>query len=435
MLKLKHFKVNPKRTKLVVPVQFYQMNLARAVEQAMKNDPDMFTDGTDTLPSWSKFAKNPVRAKGLWTRMLEATFLGQGNLPELSVDRQTEGDAFDSEFQVAMMFLPGSMTNSNLQKVVAYTEQTLRGWYVLEISGAGKYNGKKITNANAERITKEVIYKAKQENRSVLILSRGMAQRSYSIGEITSLYLCYDEGDAGATTQKISRALTPDDLNKIGRIYSLSFNPNRDDKFDTTILAAAQNIAKRKGIEIDEALRIVIDTVDLFACTANGRVNIDIDTYLEQLMERNSLSRMVGQQADMAELSDDEIRLLAAGNSNYDRANKAEIAPTGKTGARRKLANKPRSQMNRDELKLLDKARKTLVTIIEHLPHLVSAVGVDSIMECLDYATNNEDYSKYITTEFGLPPASIKALFDRGIINYDLASLQKSVKIKMLKVA
>ena len=432
---LKHFKIDPKRTKLVVPVQFYQMNLARAVKQARKLDPDLFADGTDMLPGWSKFAKNPVRAKGLWTRMLQATFLGQGNFPELSVDRQTEDDAFESEFKVSMMFLPASMTNANLKKVVTYTEQTLRGHIILEISGAGKYNGKKITNANAEKITNEVIYKAMKTNTPVLILSRGMAQRSYSIGEITNLYLCYDEGDAGATTQKISRALTPDNLDKIGRIYSLSFDPNRDDKFDTIMLAAAQNIAKRKGIEIDEALRMVIDTVDLFACTPDGRVNIDIDTYLEQLMERDSLSRMVGQQANMAVLSDEEIRLLAEGNADYARANKAEIAPTGKTGAKRKLTSKPRSQMNREELKLLDKARKTLVTIIEHLPHLVSATATDTIADCLDYAASNDDYNEYITTEFGLPPASIKALFDRGVINYDLASLQKSTKIKMLKAA
>jgi len=432
---LKHFKVDQTRTKLVVPIQFYQMGLAKAVAQAMRNDPKMFEDGTDTLPSWSKFAKNPVRAKGWYTRVLQAMFLGQGNLPGLQVDIQTEADKFDNGLQVSMMFLPGSLRNKDFSKVVAFTQQTLPGFIVLGISGGCDYNGKKITNANAEKITQEVIYTAKKTNTPVLILSAGMAQRSYSIGEITNLYLCYDAGEAGATTQKISRVLTMANANKVGRIYSLSFDPNRDDKFDTMMIAAAQNIAKRKGIEIDDALRnLVIPTIDLFACTDNGRVAIDCDTYLEQLMERNSLSRMVGQQADMSSLSIDELMLLAAGNSSYGRVRNLEIAPHGKTGGQQR-PKQTRKQIDKEGLKLLDKARKTLVTIIEHLPQLVIAVGVDSIADCLEYAASNKDYNEYITTEFGLPPESIKALFDRGVINYDLASLQKSTKIKMLKTA
>jgi hypothetical protein len=89
------------------------------------------------------------------------------------------------------------------------------------------------------------------------------------------------------------------------------FDPNRDDKFDTMMIATAQNYAKRKSVEVDEALRRVINTVDIFACSEDGRVTIDHDTYLQQILERNSLSRMVGKQADMSDLSFDEIALLA----------------------------------------------------------------------------------------------------------------------------
>ena len=48
---LKNFNVDPARTKLVVPVEFYQMNLIRAVQQARKEDPNLFVDGDDRLPS------------------------------------------------------------------------------------------------------------------------------------------------------------------------------------------------------------------------------------------------------------------------------------------------------------------------------------------------------------------------------------------------
>lgn len=426
---LKNFKVDPGRTKLVVPVEFYQMNLISAVAQARKVDPELFVNGNDMLPSWTKFAKDPVRAKGFWTRMLQAVFLGQGNLPELNVELQTR-DLSASGFKVAMMFLPGSMRNDNLKTTVALTKQILKGWEVLEISGVGDYNGKKISNRNAEKITKEVVEKCKEDGTPLLILSRGMAQRSYSIGEITELYLCYDEGDAGATTQKISRALTPSKEGKIGRIFSLSFDPNRDDKFDTMMIAAAENYALRKGVDIDEALRRIINTIDLFACSDNGRVDIDHDTYLQQILDRNSLSRMLGKQADMAELSMSEIALLATGNQNYSSLDKTGAADKGKAGS--KSQDQKRSQLSKEDLELIDKARKTLTTIVEHLPYLAIMTQTDSIRDSLEKCNQIDDYRTYVTEEFGVAPDMILELFERNVLNYDLASLQKSAKVLQL---
>jgi hypothetical protein len=427
---LKHFTVDPKRSQLVVPVEFYQMNLIRAVEQARKLDPELFVDGDDYLPSWSKFAKDPIRAKGFWTRMLQAVFLGQNSLPEISVAEQV-AVADDTEgFQVAMMFLPGSMKNEHLKTTVKITQQVLSNWEILEISGVGEHNGKKISNKNAEKITKEVIEKCRITGKPLLILSRGMAQRSYSIGEITSLYLCYDEGDAGATTQKISRALTPSQVGKIGRIFSLSFDPNRDDKFDTMMIAAAQNYAKRKGVDVDEALRRVISTIDIFACGKDGSVRIEIDHYLQQILDRNSLSRMVGKQADINELSIDEIRLLALGNANYSKLAKIEAAAKGKAGVN-KAKGKP-AVLSKEDFKMIDKARKVLATIVEHLPYLAIMTQSSSIRDSLVRCTEVSDYAEYVEQEFSVSPSTILEFFDRGVLNYDLASLQKSAKVAQL---
>lgn len=427
---LKHFKVDPSRTNLVVPVEFYQMNLIRAVAQARKEDPNLFVNGDDFLPSWSKFGKDPIKAKGFWTRMLQAVFLGQNNLPELDVDYQTRAV---SSFQVSMMFLPGSLTikGGKLKTVVEMTKQTLKGWEVLEISGGGTWNGKKITNRNAERVTEEAIEVCKENNTPLLILSRGMAQRSYSIGEIHNLYLCYDEGEAGATTQKISRALTPSKEGKIGRIFSLSFDPNRDDKFDTMMIAAAQNYAKRKGVDVDEALRRVISTIDIFACSEDGRVDIDPDTYLQQILDRNSLGRMVGKQADMSGLTYDELMMLAEGKEAYDRMQKTDAADKGKSGDNSGNANNKKAMTN-EQLKMLDKARKALTTIVEHLPYLSFVTKTDTVLESLKVCDSVDDYRSYVSQEFGVEPKMIIDLFDRGVLNYDLASLQK--KAKSLKI-
>ena len=427
---LKHFKADSTRSQKVVDVEFYQMNLIRAVEQARRQDPELFADGNDQLPSWGKFAKDPLKAKGFWTRMLQAVFLGQNNLPEMDVERQV-GQVEDS-FRVVMMFLPGSMKNEHLKTTVRLTEQTLKGWRVLEISGVGEYYGKKITNKNAEKITKSVIDECRENNTPLLILSRGMAQRSYSIGEITSVFLCYDEGDAGATTQKISRALTPSEAGKIGRIFSLSFDPNRDDKFDTMMIAAAQNYARRKGIEVDEALRCVVNTVDIFACSEDGRIDIDHDTYLQQILDRNSLSKMVGKQADIDKLSFEEVCLVAEGNAGYSRLEKIAAADKGKTHADKKKQTK-RSQMDRETIKLYDKARKVLSTIVEHLPYLAFMTNTDTVRASLERCNEVEDYREYVTQEFGVSPELILEFFERGVLNYDLASLQKTAKVAELQ--
>jgi hypothetical protein len=362
--------------------------------------------------------------------MLQAVFLGQNNLPEIDVERQI-GQVEDS-FRVVMMFLPGSMKNEHLKTTVRLTEQTLKGWRVLEISGVGEYYGKKITNKNAEKITKSVIDECRENGTPLLILSRGMAQRSYSIGEITSLFLCYDEGDAGATTQKISRALTPSEAGKVGRIFSLSFDPNRDDKFDTMMIAAAQNYARRKGIEVDEALRRVVNTVDIFACSEDGRIDIDHDTYLQQILDRNSLSKMVGKQANIDKLSFEEVCLVAEGNAGYSRLEKIAAADKGKTHLDKKKQAK-RAQMDREDLKLYDKARKVLATIVEHLPYLAFMTNTDTVRASLERCNEVEDYREYVTQEFGVSPRMILEFFERGVLNYDLASLQKTAKVAELQ--
>ena len=202
---LKYFSVDKTRHNLVVDVEFYQMNLVGAVEWARQVEPDAFIENGIYLPSWSKFAAAPVKAKGFWCHTLQAIFEGKHSLDELNVDLQTGAMA---SRKVAMRFLPGSMRNEALIEAAGYAKQALSGFSVMPICGDSN-----ITNATAEKDVLEFIEKAESEDKSVLLLSCGMAQRSFSIPEITELYIAYDEGSNAATIQKMSRALTP---NKVG---------------------------------------------------------------------------------------------------------------------------------------------------------------------------------------------------------------------------
>jgi hypothetical protein len=429
---LRHFEVNSSRHVLIPDVAFYQLGLIRLIEQAGKFDPELFVEGDDRMPSWTKFAKNPLRAKGFWIRMLQAVFDGQHSLDELNIDFQVKKAL--GKNRVAMMFLSGSMKNECLAQAAELARQALPSWEIFVISGDERVGAKKMTNEMAEAATKRVVDMCQEAGKPLLILSRGMAQRSYSVGEISELYLCFDGGDVGATTQKISRALTAKDEGKIGRIFSLSFDPNRDDKFDCALIAAAQNYKKANGVEITEALRQVISTLDIFACTENGSVRIDLDTYLAQVLERNSLSRMVGQQADLSKLSFEDIKLLADGETGYDTMNKTEKAEKGKAHQPSNI-KKPKDQKPTDEREsaaMLNRARGTLVAIVEYMPYLMIGTACSTIRETL-LACRDQERRQYVLDSFNVSPEKILELFDRGILNYDLTSLQKAATVQVLQ--
>ena len=417
---LKHFSVDTSRHQLVVDVEFYQMNLASVVDIARTAEPDAFLQDGVFLPSWSKFAANPVKAKGFFINMLQAVFEGKGGDDSLNVDYQTERRAREG-MKVAMMFLPGSTTNANLQEIKPIAEQALQGFRIVLVSGA-----EDISNATAEKAVKEEIERAEKTGQHVLILSAGMAQRSFSIPEITELYLAYDSGDNGATIQKMSRTLTPNKAGKIGRVVSLSFEPNRDDKFDAMMLETAQNYMKNHAIkDLKQALRDVLRTIDIFRCQADGAVKIEIDEYLEQALARNSIDRVIGKIAPVNELTADEIHALASGNVDVFRTARKEAAAHGKT--RLNIAKK-KSGANKTDAseKELEQARKMIVTISQNIDIIRYYGGstIDEAFAIMD--AEGAGIQNDVTKQFGVPYAMIKELVLTNFINRDLLDLKFS---------
>lgn len=415
---LKFFKVDSFRHTLVVDVEFYQADLSSVVESARSNDPDLFVENGIFLPSWSKTAANPVRAKGFLTQMLRAMFYGEGDSPELNMDEQFNIRPGKAGQRVAMMFVPGSTTNDNLADIASIASQSLSGYNVVPIYG------EEMTNRTAEVDVKEEIEKAAKINQHVLLISAGMAQRSFSVGEITELYLAYDAGDNGATIQKISRALTPHQAGKIGRIVSLSFDPNRDDKFDSLIIATAVNYKKNQNLKsAKDALRDVLKTVNIFKCAEGAALRVQPDVYLEEAIERNSVSRVVGKIANIGLMSVDEIRALLENKLNAYRAAKQEVTQKGKT----KIGTKKYSQ-NESNKKITDnmiaKAREKIIAIAENMDIIVFGTNAKTLDEAFDIVSKDANMCRTVGEEFGIEFELIKDLFDRKIINSDIVELQ-----------
>jgi hypothetical protein len=418
---LQHFKVDPTRHQLVADVEFYQMNLTSVVDLARNADPEVFVEDGVFLPSWSKFAANPVKAKGFFVNKLQAVFLGKFGDDSLNVDLQTGRKAKEG-IKVAMMFLPGSTTKVNLLEVVPIAQQALPAYRVVLVSGAAD-----VTGSTAETVVKEEIEKAKKLNQNVLILSAGMAARSFSIPEISELYLAYDSGDSGATIQKMSRTLTPGKIGKVGRVISLSFDPNRDDKFDSMLIETAQNYKKTHKIkDLKQALRDVLRTVDVFKCQQDGSVKIEVDDYLEEALSRNSIDRVIGKIAPINDIDPLMVRALATGNIDVYRQAKKTVAAKGKTKLSTGIKAGSKTSGISATQKELARAREMIVTISQNID-IIKFYGGNSIEEA--FAIMDQDgieVQQDVTEQFGVDYALIKELVLSNFINRDLLDLKFS---------
>lgn len=418
---LKNFKINTNRDLLVPDFACYQMNLQGPVQAAI--DAGQVSDDFKELPSWSKFAAHPMKSRGFLTRILDALFKGQGGFDELNVNLQTENWA---GVRVAMMFV--SANNAQMDMIDTIANETLDAWRVITLTGSRKYNGKKITNKNCQKIVAEIVEQAQKDNKSVLIISNNLGQRSFSIPEITELYLAYDAGEMGATLQKMSRTLTPGDIDKIGRIFSLSFDPNRDDKFDAMVIETAVNIKRRKNMRsLAEALRTVLSTVDIFNCTKDGSVALDKDMYLEAALARKAVSRVLGKTINLSQCSVDIITAIAQGNADYLRNEKQKATTKGTTRSGKQERDKNSNTVDKTSEKLIAKAREVVVNILENLDIIIDGTGCNQLEDAMSAISDDKEYQECIEEEFGVSYEVVEYLFDNQIINQEHAELMYDV--------
>jgi hypothetical protein len=421
---LKHFKIETSRDLLVSDMRLFQLDLSEPVMQSVAagefDDEDM-----KLLPSWSKFAAHPQKAKGFFVRMLETVFLGKHGVDPANVDLQTQNWFGRERQKTAMMFVPGStrVKDGQLAAIGVIAQSALPAWRVIVLGGNILIDGQKVRNANAERKVREQMEQAVKLNQSVLIISSLMAQRSFSIPEITELYLAYDSGEVGATIQKMSRVLTPGkDPKKVGKIISLSFDPNRDDKFDSMLLETTFNITKQNPKRsAADVMSEVLSTMDIWKGSAHASVQVNKDRYLTEVLARKSVSRVIGSSADLTQLDKDAIKELATGVIAYQRANPVASVPKGKTKI---LPKKPKSFKDKDTaVEEMRRARERITAIVENIDVIRDGSGCDQLQQALAAIADDPDTQESIAEEFGVRWEVVQRLFDQGIIRREWLEL------------
>jgi hypothetical protein len=414
MKTLKFFKKNINRDKVYASVEGYQLDLRPVVEKAKQ-----LHGNHDELPSWAKLVANPKKGKGWYITLMEAMFNGKHNLYGVDVERLVDSTNSElSKRRVAMMFFPDNTKVDNLDEIGKITQNILSGWSVVVLSGNTVING-----GHCESKVNDII---KSTNNNVLIISAKMAQRSFSEELIDELYLAYDKGQDGATIQKMSRALTSNSPNKVARIFSLSFDPNRDDKLDTMVFQAVLNQVDKKGkSDIREELKRVYNSIDIFSCNDEGlAIKLTVDEYVKLALEKKGISRVMGKKSDLTLLTKTQIQSLLNGNVDYLRNEMKERAEMGKTkDSKPKMSD--RSKIEKPLETDIEKVREVVISIIEHSDVIMLAAknkGAKNITEALEIFEKNK-WTPILKDEFGVEYEVVKYLFTMGIIKSEWVNL------------
>lgn len=413
-MSLKHFQKDTNRDKVYASVEGYQLDLIPVVNKAKELYPN-----SEELPGWSKFVENPIKGRGWFITLLEGMFKGKHNLSGVDIDLLVQSTGYNlSERRVCMMFFPDNTKVSNLIKIGQITKNTLSGWSVVVLNGETVKS-----NAECESKVKNTI---ENNEGNVLIIASKMAQRSFSEELITELYLAYDKGQDGATIQKMSRVLTSNSPNKIARIFSLSFDPNRDDKLDTMVFQAALNQVEKKGkTDIREELKRVYKSIDIFSCTNDGdAIKLSVDEYVKQALSKKGITRVMGKKSDISLLGKTQIQALLNGNVNYLRNEMKERADIGKTKDSAPKIPQP-TKVDKPSENDIEKVREVIVSIIEHSDVIMTASkskGAKNITEAIQICETN-NWIPIIEDEFGVKYEVIKYLFTVGVIKSEWVNL------------
>ena len=162
----------------------------------------------------------------------------------------------------------------------------------------------KISNRNAEVKVEKQIAKSKRDGRRVIILTKDMGSRSFSVTEIDTIFLMFDQGDISAVKQKVSRVLTGGDRKEFGNVVSLSLDPNRTESpIQDYIISESETI---DSDDLHQNIRQVLLSVNVFTNENNGIITeVDIDQYGEELLNSSSLINVGLSTINLENLPDD----------------------------------------------------------------------------------------------------------------------------------
>jgi hypothetical protein len=263
---------------IVIP-RFMRLSLEKVVDKFNRLPEEYRTD-------WSKLLMDVDKSRGVLSTLIKSLFGVYGG----DIVGLYDLDMTSAKRQVTMIF---ANTKDKVQqgKFKELVQSSLGHEYIVYL-----VNGNETSNRKAEKDVKKVIAQAKRQKKKVVLISKDMASRSFSISEIDTVMLMFDGGSYATIAQKISRVLTPGktyngDDKVYGNVISLSLNPNRQDvnPIDEYILYEAEKV---DVTDLNEGIQRVLRSVQLFTNGEGGEVEIEKDEYGSLLIDSSSLVKL-----------------------------------------------------------------------------------------------------------------------------------------------
>ena len=383
----------------LVNVEFYRFDWSRFV-------PMLIGKNEDLNPSFSKCSVDVLKNTAFWTGLYQ-TMLGISS--DIDLNDYSLSNCLRGNSESIIQFV--SMSNAQLKKLEKVANSVLGQFYDVYAICGDDIEGK-----DAEQFVKDKIIVAKQNNKKVWIIASQMCQRSFSVADINVVLLSYDNGDLGATMQKISRALTNGNREKTGYIISLSIDGNRDDKIAPMIMDAAEQVAEHEGISLPDALRKVMKTFPIFQMDEDGYlVKLLPDEYTKELFSTSKGIRLA--------VNKESIYLTDLDSEAFDILSHLDV-PSATIKQIREFV-KGKTYQPREQTKELTKKEKdemhsfilkNIVNILDNLAvtlHYQKMIRDRITYSDLIHILNNEKDS---STMVGVNGNQFSTLVDRGFI-------------------
>jgi len=420
--------------KEIVDPTFMRLSLGSVIDKFESVPDDYKTD-------WSKLLADVKKSKGVLTNLIKGLFGTYGGTMECLVDINTDEI---SPKDVTMVFANTKDKKQQKELVNVFKESLGTQYEVVLI------NGDETSNRKAEEKTKKIVSKAKREGRKVVLVSKDMGSRSYSIPEIDTVILMFDRGSYATISQKISRVLTPGKTyhnkeKKEGYVISLSLDPNREE-FNPIDEYFVYEGEKVDSDELSEGIKKVLRSINIFVNNGDELSNIEIDKYSERLINSSSLIRLGKSSTNPDSIMvDDELVKMMTGisfNKNIKLGSKLDGIDSSKVNRYKgdgKEICKIEEKEKKKEENARDKIRKHIENIVDNIVEIseINNCESDDIIECLSMI-KEKGYDEEVIFEVDLDSDTVKKIIlmggvSRKLLNTIITSYNKEENSLLVK--
>jgi len=403
--------------KFISDVRFYRFDWSKltTVINSFNND---FT------PSFTKQSQDVNKSSSFWSGFYDI-LIGQSDDMNandyclLNVVNQS-----DEELQSVIQFV--SMKKKEMNKLHKIASSRLSKQFDVYI-----VNGDIVAGKDTEEKVKDWIRIANNKNKHVWIIASFMCQRSFSIPDINVAILSYDNGEKGATIQKMSRPLTAGPNKKIGHIISLSIDGNRDDKIAPIVLETANKISDEKKTDSVEAIRRVMRTMPIFQMKTDGYLYaLEPDAYAQEVFASSNSHRLIVNKDRLFDfnINDESYKIIINSIvSNNNISSSPVYMQKSKTYMDKKSKKSNLNKEKENEYGILIAKLMSIMDNVDFSAKMLKNLGISLTYDTyVDMLENNQNLSDGV----GVNGSQLNTLVSEKYINRQLLSLYIECGVK-----